>query len=735
MTFKLFKRHLCRAVCALLLVACFILIPMVSQAQPVTAQPQENQAQQQNIPTNNSQPAANLPPTQQAVRAVAAQAPIILPTGSTEAYTLQLFPIETVLRNPNGEAYSYVEINPGSTIAGNVVLDLWYSYSPITIPDISTMTVSVNDVPVTSRILRIDQMARSSWQVQIPAMYFRPGTNSISISVVHRTIDGLCRDIDNDANWFIIRPETRLSFELSRDPYTLASFPRPFLDDYLAAKINTVIYVPEDFDKATLNALLDLATGLGRRGLSAALPRRMEVRIGEPGQVAANEIVFGKNAKWFPEQTFPDDAPILTFSNLDNGFSRLLITGNDSKSLTKAVMALSRPQMVSTFLSRQISLASALPAEQPSPANAFRDKKDVFTLADLGYTQDIPVAGAFHQDAFITVPRPANYKAGDGSYIELHFRHSKILDPKKSAVTIYVNNIPVKAVALMPENAENGILRAPIPVSELSEPSWMIRFGFYHDLGIIDCSKRYDEVAWSVIEKDTTIYLKPGRIAYYPGLQNFPNDFNVSSGNQVNLNMLMMDKPTPEELTAAFKLAYYIGVNNQGRIKWDVQFSDTFDAKKVNGTIIALGKNDDVTQWNLLKEYIPISPNAQGSYDVAKWVETVPDVLKVFDICQIGKVNDEVLVYAFMFNSSERLNALLNLALQRGNPLSGQVSLVDAQGNVKSFINTPEITETPLVWLDLILDSLGGTTGIYIAALLAVLIATGVVMYSTRKKS
>ena len=84
-----------------------------------------------------------------------------------------------------------------------------------------------------------DGAFRSNWQVALPLTSLREGINEITISVLHRSIEGLCKDIDNDANWFIIRPETTIKFKVDAMNYSLANFPNPalFSDDILAPGI------------------------------------------------------------------------------------------------------------------------------------------------------------------------------------------------------------------------------------------------------------------------------------------------------------------------------------------------------------------------------------------------------------------------------------------------------------------------------------------------------------------
>lgn len=655
------------------------------------------------------------------------------PVPATDKYALQLFTEDAVFRNPNSSISRYFEIYSGSTVTEPAVLDLWYSYSPTVRSDISSMTVSFNGVPVASRSLATQQTAMHNWQVELPVKYFKIGFNEVSVSVIHRSIDGLCRDIDNDANWLIIRPETKVSFGIARSPYTLSSYPRPLLDDYLAAKVNTVFYLPTDPDLVTIASLLNLATDWGTRKLPG-IPQRLEARIGEPGQVPANEVVFGLTSQRLPGQNLPQEASVLTLSSLPNGYSRLYINGENSQNIAKAANALRRPQLVKTFSGQQIAFASPLPADI-NTANIGKKKKGLYTLVDLGHQEDITVAGAFHQEAVIVIPRPPNYKVGDSSYIELHFRHSKILDPKKSAVTVYINNIPIRSSALLAENAEKGTLRVPIPASELNKASWQVRFGFYHDLGIIDCSKRYDEVAWSVIEKTTTIFLDQGGIERIPALEDFPNSFFEESDGTVKLTMLLPEKPSQEELSSALKLAYFIGQHNNSKIVWQVQTITAFDAKKAPGTVIALGSNNDASQWSALKKYLPVSPEGNGNYQIASWLEVMSAGLNRFDMYQVAKITDEKLLYAFMYSNPNRMNTLLNFALLNGSALNGQLTLVDAQGNHTSFKQPASVSaKNSFDWLSSIVSGAGGVVGTYVAVFAAVLIATAALLFFMRKR-
>lgn len=662
-------------------------------------------------------------------------APKAVSGDNLEHYSITPFPTGSVMRNPNSSVATYVQINPETAVRGDAVLNLWYSYSPIVIPEISTMTVSVNGTPIGSRILKVDGAPRSNWRIPIPAANFTEEVNEVEVAVIHRTIDGLCRDIDNDANWFIIRPETRLAFALEKSPDRLAYFPRPFTDNYTSEKTNTVVYLPDDYGSETLSQMMNLGTLLGRNSIQGYVPSRLLLRAGGPGRFDSDEIVLGRTAKWMPNEVVSADEVILSMRTLSNGRARLLIAASDDKGLAKGVEALSRPRLIRTFTSNYVRLASPLPVVASTARSVAGSKRELYTLADFGYDGDIEVAGAFHQEAQLFIPRPPNYRAAEGSYVDLHFRHSTVLDPKKSAVTVYVNDIPIRSQNLRLENANGGVLRAEIPKSELGNAFWNLRFAFYHDIGIIDCSKRYDDVAWSVVERGTSVFLKRGDIPYTPVWSNFPNDFHTDARGDIELTMLMLDKPDDRNLSTALRLAYYIGLNNAANIRWnvvDAEHARNFDASKAPGTVIVMGERDD-KGWDAVEKYLSIRPR-QGRYDVDDWLEVAPDLLDNFDIYQVGKIAADKWMYAFMYRSDSRLTNLLDFSLRAPIPLSGQVALVDREGKVTSFEQEQRTIEKRLPWFDYISLRLGGTAAVYALVLAGVILITVILMMLTMRK-
>jgi hypothetical protein len=148
-----------------------------------------------------------------------------------------------------------------------------------------------------------------------------------------------------------------------------------------------------------------------------------------------------------------------------------------------------------------------------------------------------------------------------------------------------------------------------------------------------------------------------------------------------------------------------------------------------------LGRNDDASQWSALKPYLPASPEGNGSYHIAPWLEVMSNTMNMFDIYQVAKIADEKLLYAFMYSNPNRMNALLNFALVNGSALNGQLTLVDAQGNHTSFKQPANASaKNSFDWLSTLISGAGGVAGTYIAVFAAVLVATLALMLFMRKR-
>lgn len=303
-----------------------------------------------------------------------------------------------------------------------------------------------------------------------------------------------------------------------------------------------------------------------------------------------------------------------------------------------------------------------------------------------------------------------------------------IMDGKKH----YLHEREELVEVLTAENADGGILKAELPVLPANQQGWRVRFAFYHDLGIIDCSKRYDDVAWSVIEKETSIYLAVSSHSRQESLADFPGYFNTDSNGDIVLTMWLSQTPDNDELTAAAQLAYWIGQNNTGNIVWKVQLGPQAVISNDSGTVITTGQNRVLTDKRTIGDSLPVTVNADGTIKTSEWLSIATDAIDRKNIFQVARKGDNV-IYAFTYANIENMKSFMRLAFINGTSLNGQVALIDANGQTLTFAE--EVKHQDAGLSKIFRNFSGNRLGSYLAVIAVVVCGTLIMMwYSKRRK-
>lgn len=507
-----------------------------------------------------------------------AKAQETVPLG-TEVYNVKMFPDDVLLNSPINDYYYWLEIKPG-IILHKALIDIWYSCSDTIIKEVSSLTVSVNGRPLASTHIGKEGDSPNRITASVPLELLQEGINEIKITTTQRSIEKTCQDVDNKANWVVLHKSSVIHLEGTGKKAALSDYPYPFINHLSLSPVNAVWILPSNPDRETIEAMLNLAADWGYK-LRGGNMQNLRVITGEANQ-EQNQILVsilkeeGKRGEGYLKL------------DADAGFCRLTVGGSDAEGLKKAAAFLS-----SDFIKQAegdgLKVGEYVKKSVSQQDN--REKRSI-TLKDLGYGE-ITLTGAFHQRTMITVKRPPGLTVGPGSYVEVYFRHSSLLNPARSAVTIYINGRPLKSIALNPGNAEKGVLKVEIPQDELNRSIWNIEFAFYHDIGMADCSKKYEEIAWSVIEKDTRVYLTSGRNRAVARWADFPN-FNLRLNKTCAL--WLPAQPSDSELALAFLLAARMGQVYGHDLNWKVYLGEKgIYAKEKN--LLVITRHNDINAW------------------------------------------------------------------------------------------------------------------------------------------
>lgn len=601
----------------------------------------------------------------------------------TKAFNIQLFKEDRLLNLPVNKTSFWFEVKPSIQLGTNNFLEVTYSFSPTIIDRESFITVAINGYPIASRRIIQNDKSPVSWRVSIPKSKIKKGFNEISIMTRHRSVEGLCKDIDNDANWIVIHNNSFLHLEiLENREYKISDYPYPFLEYLSKEPVDFTFYLPKDFSSEELSAMLEVANGIGTITRDKNLYLNVTTR--DPYRdIKEKQILIGELSKW---KLLAEDNAL---KNLEEGNGliyllpikdrlQLYISGKKD-GLSKSVSYINNPLQTSITEVNPIIVTSVTTEEEERAG-----KEGVIRLKDLGY-ENIVLSGVFHQNTSILLKLPAGFESiGNGSFIELHFSHSKILEPNKSSINVYINGNPVKSERLDAKNAETGILRIPFPKNELDKRVWFIEIKAYHNLVEVDCNKRYEELAWTKIEGDSLIYLVRDWRGFYPDLRDI---WSINEDKEVII--WLSDKPSDEELSLSATLSASLGQSLGKIFKWKVLIGDNINEDHLKDrSIIFIGNIID-KRLEKISNTLWVVPQGAG-FSLKKDLGFSLDgfITKAIFQANTSPWDKNKALYSILYkdqSSLDRLKKIIGNTNSR-DKIYGQVSFVTSLGEIVSSI-------------------------------------------------
>lgn len=416
----------------------------------------------------------------------------------------------------------HVRYLPGSRF------NLVFRASPLLLPDVSTMTVSLNGRQLTSLRPVTKQEVQPQKQTVSLALEpddLHPGWNRVQIRCLLVTTATPCRDVDNPASWVEVDKRTGVEVayadqalfpELQRFPDTLAEpqlmrmaeekadpsvsllLPDNAGDGELrgafvaAARLGQTIYLPEEaveigrldhFAKQSgerNGVLIAKRDALAKTDLPAefGLPLRgLQDGEGFVGEFITGEPASGQN-RW------------------------IVVSGADDEGLQKAVLALGsapalRDATGNPWVVKQTPVISPVTEKLAAPA---KGPVNLDSLPGGG----IALRGLFRNATSRAWPLPPGWQTAKGGKLTLEFSHAENLD-KTSAFEVAVNDAAIGSIALNEANAQRTRRVMPIPAGLPGRDPSSLTVASYMDIGTVDCAHRNEERAWLDIAGSSTI--------------------------------------------------------------------------------------------------------------------------------------------------------------------------------------------------------------------------------------
>ncbi|MBR6160016.1 MAG: cellulose biosynthesis cyclic di-GMP-binding regulatory protein BcsB [Lachnospiraceae bacterium] len=604
---------------------------------------------------------------------------------SAQTYRIQLFDEPQSIKLPKADTSYWFSV-PAATEVKEALLSIVLKTSDTLLEDYSTATVELNGIAVASVNLLDLQKNDNKWEVKLPVELLKTdgSMNQLSIVTAQRSILGECADIDNPANWVLISDESALLLTLVRsDEFVLSDlYPFVFNRAELGNAINTGMVMAGSDVEAEGSAALTIASSIG-----ANFPYKdiKKLTIGETAGKKADSI-FEIDADHKLEPRLAAGEGYLGIGSEDR--VKVEVAGGGKEGLKKAVGMLTDADMLSQFGEN----STVIQSDHSSVKDALAAREDgLYILRDFGY-DNLNLAGAFHQQTYFTIRQPDGILGGPGSYFEVHFRHSDALIGDTSLLTVFFDGVPATSVQLSGTNVDDGVLRVKIPKESLSKGSFEISIDVYNYLGKIDCSKDWYDVAWTLIDGDSIIYLEPSDNTVTPSLANFPSMWGgdtvacIPKGSSDTLMQAMV--------TFAARNGQNTKLMSDYKLTHKISDQDVSDAN-----IVIAGKGSNINLPDVIARELYITPTSDG-WEIRKDIDTVLEVLEGKIIVQAVRspYNFRRMVYVIMWSDKkgEKIFANLMKDNDRLSSLSGQVALLGDHSAVSIKAKDAVEEEIPL---------------------------------------
>jgi len=594
-----------------------------------------------------------------------------------KVYNLPITSQDILLNLPLNRYSFWFYIPEGVNILDKCYLNLNYFYSETMKSNESFYTILVNSYPISSGPIVKKEGNYAKITVKIPIKRLKYGFNELTISTRQRSIEGSCKDLDNDANWLIIHNTSILHIETMDKPYKINYFPYPFMDLLSLKVVNSNIYLNE-ISNQNLDILFKLVNNLSIKERYKKLSFR--VFLDDPYvKKGENQILIGKLDKWriLNDKSFSnieDDVGLLYLDKYNDNL-QIYISGK-GKGIEKSISYLLNPNQIKLTETNPVIITS-----ESSLTERKVESKKVLTLKDMGYS-NVVISGAHHQAFSFSFKLPIGYQSIQaGSYIELKFSHSPILDPERSGITLYINGVPVKAERLDGGNRENGRLKAYFPKDLLKEKEWNVEIKVYHALKNVDCDKRYDEIAWTKIDGDSVIYLNKGYIEEYPNLR------NIWNGNYQDIYIWFPQNPSPYEISLMATLIGKVSQNTGNIYNFKTILGNELKEEIKDNDILFIGNFHD-DRLKKIEKNLWVKP--EGNKFILKkdlgifFDGFTTDIVMQSDYSPLGGKGK---LYVILYNDESSLIKFNNFLEDINNirKIYGQVFIMTKLGNTSSF--------------------------------------------------
>jgi hypothetical protein len=650
----------------------------------------------------------------------------------------------------HGSQTLFFYVNENWEPEGSSYIDLYFSHSPVSSNHKSTLTIYVNDRPISSFELANEKAENRAVRVYIPKEAVEKGFNALTLRLYKRLSDKPCEDIYNPGNWFRLSRDTMVHLEYREvlDSTNLSDYPYPYFKIGRENPIDSIIVLPNNYNVRHLTAAAYLAAGFGKYEPY----KDIEVKVATEQEIKenlkdSNLIFIGSDEEFKSIEGLPSAAEeknggiLEEFISPWNSSRKLLRIEGEGAHIQEAAKALFYSDLVNQMKRNQQVIKNI--KQLTDEISPFGNRA---TLADLGYN-DIIVKGVYQQAAAFSYSLPTEVELKEGAGITLDLRYSQALDFIQASVTVVVNDIPIGSKKLTYEGAEGEKVSFKFPSELLREKDFNVRVLLNLDLRNIDCTQRYEEQAWAVIGRNSFFYL-PHEEGDRKTLKNYHYIFS-KNGRIEDTVVVIPDNPRVEDIEMALNLFAYMGhyLKGLGDVEL-VKAGDLADDQK-DKNMILIGTPRENFYIKTINQHLPVKfDENRGRFIPNNDFPFLEELGNEVGIVQLidspWSSGKKVMVVTGADYISLKNAEIMLTSLNIANTLSGVVCMMDNAGEVYSFESVEkadtvqkdeEDKSSKLFWFQRFRELLSQRNIKILAVILGLIITTMIILFYMIKKN
>ena len=499
-------------------------------------------------------------------------------------------------------------------------IDLSVTFSNLLDQNSSSLTISLNDLQVTSILLK--DLAGQGKRIKLPGSFFVTGKNILTLEgVLHLPEDFKtnCSGWDNSARWatFNINSTLHIGFLTQPFPADLSSFPDSFLqplDRYLPnGEDQTIFVLPDQPQPDDLRALSIISYYLGHQAGDKFVwsPQIFtETKFKTLTTINGNVIFINNQPRGVEGVNTSTKNGIGIFSSpWHSGKAIMVISDRDRQD------GYTPAQIFGDWIRKVLLKGNVAYFEQTAnlKAPAFTN---TFTLEDLGYL-DRTIRNIGKQNLIyrFTIPYTIDPTTAD---LSLEITHAPDLDLTTSSIAVVLNGFTVAAVLPATQNTRSDAIQISLPPKRLRPGINFLRLAFDLHLQDSSCEKGPDTI-WATVFNSSKFELTTQKRTETPNLKDFPAAFDQFPGP----TFVVPDQPDSQTLANVAKLAFTMGATSYyGNDPPALIDASTYRASNIREqSYILIGlpsKNFAIQDVNdfLPQPFVPHSDQLQTGYGV-----------------------------------------------------------------------------------------------------------------------